>query len=932
LPQINSIDINDPESDQLLYLKSKAPVLKNIDVFNLTGYEYSIPFTEDGASYLNFIKFQESLRIKLLKLREKRPFLFTEPIPLAEKDISSSELYRNLLTEQGGVTTVNELSLSPRPGDDDNKDVEEGAQLSMLESKKKISSFLEKVRSSKAVVARRGKKIEQSTFSLVAETPYFQPIVIDDLDILIPKRKRNLRPDVKARVPQALQVQSCDLLVQVIGAKCIPTRLDTLEDINAAKSTRSGSPSKRSTKLEGIDEPAINEDLLDIEKRNDKKKARTFVEIRFQENIIATISIEGTAPLWKQSLSLPFRAPQDDFTPSNLSQVRDVIYFTLFDQIVEDDSGGRRGYLEGENTTRTDKKFLGSFQVPFSTVYAEGKIEGIFRLSTPIFNFGYETSPMKISNNADSIFDTGNNQPQDVAGSQAVGMNSYFGWLMNLLPKRQRPLTLSEKDIKDYSQSLIHSKTMDEFGLFATTQTTTFIKLMITLDPLLVPPVNLNPAVETSTLTAQDKTYGAYAKVWLKDLSQFATYTKNRKYKVFAPNSAGYYTLICRYLCPHRPPKGFESRRGCSHFVSIIPFMKESTAFGTGGEVDIWCTIKEMMDMGAGDEEEHATLLYCYYYFLSRTNSFRSDDTVRVRAVNNDYNPAYPDDDVIRNESVFLALGDAIPEGETVYIILKDNNRTTDYVADGYLVIDPCSGYTYSAADPRCPLQKINVLATPYNLWANIQVDNVPCKMKYNVLDNNCWRPFFGTRLPPPTGGLISIQEDVSYVETSTSFAVEVEQALRAAIKNSMRRWRSKRVRSTTTFHPDASSIVQEMLSRLETWKRSSDVESESSTGRRGRQDPNDASVKASNLDEFQQSIRDKMKTILRTRTLSGYPLNYCFTDIEDILEKIKTLCIHEANHPEVQFVMGVRAFPACNNILSLWIFIGTLEPDKRKL
>jgi hypothetical protein len=39
-------------------------------------------------------------------------------------------------------------------------------------------------------------------------------------------------------------------------------------------------------------------------------------------------------------------------------------------------------------------------------------------------------------------------------------------------------------------------------------------------------------------------------------------------------------------------------------------------------------------------------------------------------------------------------------------------------------------------------------------------------------------------------------------------------------------------------------------------------------------------------------------------------------------------MCVHEAKHPEVQFVMAVRAFPMYNNILSLWVFLGTLEPN----
>ena len=38
-------------------------------------------------------------------------------------------------------------------------------------------------------------------------------------------------------------------------------------------------------------------------------------------------------------------------------------------------------------------------------------------------------------------------------------------------------------------------------------------------------------------------------------------------------------------------------------------------------------------------------------------------------------------------------------------------------------------------------------------------------------------------------------------------------------------------------------------------------------------------------------------------------------------------MAVHEAKHPEVQFVMAVRAFPMYNNILSLWVFLGTLEP-----
>ena len=120
----------------------------------------------------------------------------------------------------------------------------------------------------------------------------------------------------------------------------------------------------------------------------------------------------GGSPLWKQSISIPFRPPQDDFTPPNLEQVRDDVTFTLFDEVFENDSqiGGDleqcifvyfqvlpyymehiyEGYLEGESTERIEKRYLASFSVPFLTIYQEGKVEGVFRLDTPPLNFGYE--------------------------------------------------------------------------------------------------------------------------------------------------------------------------------------------------------------------------------------------------------------------------------------------------------------------------------------------------------------------------------------------------------------------------------------------------------------------------------------------------------------------------------------------------------------
>ncbi len=39
---------------------------------------------------------------------------------------------------------------------------------------------------------------------------------------------------------------------------------------------------------------------------------------------------------------------------------------------------------------RVEKHFLGSFTIPFNTLYNRGRVEGLFRLDTPALNFGYD--------------------------------------------------------------------------------------------------------------------------------------------------------------------------------------------------------------------------------------------------------------------------------------------------------------------------------------------------------------------------------------------------------------------------------------------------------------------------------------------------------------------------------------------------------------
>ena len=425
LPELDGLDPNDPQNDQLLRLKRifNAGNQTVRDSFVLIGgTRPAMSYGEGGASYSNYLKVKPPDRISLLMMRQVKPYLFTEPIPLSEATIKKSEFYRNLLITDGDLSDKVLIGAVAQPLDgsksagtarenEEEEEDESGDGVGI--PTQKISSFLQRVRDSHTAVSNKNKQRRVSTASVIMEpVQWMDEFAIDsplNLDWLKPKRA--LRPTPKERKPLPNIVSSCNLLVQVIGAKNVPLRLDS-EYSSAVSIPISRNQKSRSTKSrfeendqdDDVDSDSLNargrgrgrSDLqggrsLDRRKIQEKMRARTFVEVRFQDNAVRTSTVDGGAPMWKQSLSLPITAPQDDFSPNNIDQINDQIFFTLFDEVSQDDKS-RGGHFEDESTERIERRFLGSFSVPFSTVFSEGMINGVFRLNTPPFNFGFESS------------------------------------------------------------------------------------------------------------------------------------------------------------------------------------------------------------------------------------------------------------------------------------------------------------------------------------------------------------------------------------------------------------------------------------------------------------------------------------------------------------------------------------------------------------
>ena len=76
----------------------------------------------------------------------------------------------------------------------------------------------------------------------------------------------------------------------------------------------------------------------------------------------------------------------------------------------------------------------------------------------------------------------------------------------------------------------------------------------------------------------------------------------------------------------------------------------------------------------------------------------------------------------------------------------------------------------------------------------------------------------------------------------------------------------------------------------------------------------------------IEDEVMDKLRSIIKTKSLHGYPINLPYFDKEVLLNTIRSLCVHENKHPEVQFVLALKVFPYVNGLMSVWIYIGTLE------
>lgn len=523
----------------------------------------------------------------------------------------------------------------------------------------------------------------------------------------------------------------------------------------------------------------------------------SFVAINFDGDIQRTKSVEGPFPQFNQTLSIPLKTVNNDYSPESLKLIDKEIYFDVFDEITVEGLRDERDY----NTInqRAEFKWLGSYSVPFSTLYQNGKIIGTFRLKTPPLYLGY--------------------------GKSVNDQNAY-----------------------------------------------TALTVCITLDPPLPRPEK----VEDFIITGEGPEVYSYCQWWSKVVRK-SKYAKTRNVKCLVPNIEGKATLLTRYITPQDPPPELQTASELARFVSLIPLLNDSLTFDAG---DIWIGSQEFLDTRAGDWEEHSILLCNYFLSLGKTT--------------------------------FFVLGKGVPEGDTAYVltvetsatITHNNNHSYQENRKCLLLWNSVTGEKYSVDDPLCPLQEIHLIASQTNIWINVQKHAQPSMMKFDLNDISLFYPLYN---PTRDSNRMIAKEccdqkgkiqykKLLYNKCSPNNSIRLEQDIRRAIEEGFSLWRHK----ATIWDNSVSKTFKELLQSFEASKKLDQALS----------------------DENQQQV---LAIVNESSAVNGFPLNFCFKDIEEIVTEVRNTMVYDTYEPDVKFALAVYVEPYANDICSVWVYVASI-------
>ncbi|ESO88285.1 hypothetical protein LOTGIDRAFT_219375 [Lottia gigantea] len=524
--QESRLDPNDPNNADLVFmLGSKSTnVMQSRDFFRLEQLQQEFDLATDEEMAIN-------RRFRLLTLRDNEipEFKNYKMAPAYERELPR-DLFMEYERKQREEERIKET-----------EDIEA--------HRAAVNRFMQRVREQvmrRFRLAQHQKRLEDVVIEEVV--PNIGIVFTRLLHFGEPRRPlRPIRKERKKVTATAVRGEQVKILLNIIRASSIPIRKSAAGCLLYWHQGRAKSLSKVS---KSVGSSFDNQEQILLF----QPLVRPYIEVMFQRNTVRTSVGDGPNPSFNEELELPLKVTNDDYSSNNLQSMNDIVYINLFDEMVVDMSHDDRekGTVVHQ---KLEKKWLGSLEIPFSTIYLNTKIDGTFRVNTPPVLLGYV-----------------------------------------------------------YEDAM---KRSDLESVLTKTEHNTYISMFLTIEPQLITPEPVRERFSTNEdeklLLHAEKWQQELTNKHPKRLYKPSVIDVNGK-SVFVTRYFKPLNIPDDIKDLNLTTEGTAER--VAHYVSMIPFVSDTVVFP--GLCDIWSTCDQFLRMLAGDEEEHAVLLMNYFLHLGK--------------------------------------------------------------------------------------------------------------------------------------------------------------------------------------------------------------------------------------------------------------------------------------------------------------------------
>ncbi|KAG6456839.1 hypothetical protein O3G_MSEX009995 [Manduca sexta] len=587
---------------------------------------------------------------------------------------------------------------------------------------------------------------------------------------------------------------------------------------------------------------------------------RPFVHVSYHGDSVQTVTSIGCHPSWNHTLRI-----------KTILKPLSSLHINVYDEYKVNITGA---YSDEEHSNKTVhyryyNKWLGTLEVPISTVLSLGTLKGTFKIATPPVIFGYESAQIKESSSLIPEINQLLKKDTSFITLQITTSLSNLGGLHDY----NLPIPSGIED--DYVIKHLNNILTEYINDFPSRSITlTFIdstgaNKCVTQFLQAIPPPNQDcfPKNPKTCESALSKSSGVSKSSSSKSSGRRKEIDLEKGSPIVEKDSL-YSTREGSWKTGDNLTKAVN---GCLRYVALIPSydVTETHAVTLMG--------LELLKVLHGSPLDHTILLASFFLYLGI--------------------------------KFFISIGVGLPRGRSSYVLIKYNKITQKIVQVNDLVIkkgifgqgdgcvwyvcDAVSGERHELRDVGSPMKTVEYVFDNENIWLNMQPSQDCDCVSFDFSRSSDWQPVFDKsifvmqQLPVSEIGLYS----------APHAAEDLRQNLEARIKRKVQKWRPH---MKTVWNRYCSGVLRDMLPHWEYW--------------------------AFNPSENKPIVNQKLKQLMVTYKIFGFPLNMPFVSTKCMTSRVKSTGLHLTDEPGAEFALAVDVFSYPNNVVSVWVYIATIS------